>query len=207
MGGCSSIRTLKKKDTDMQKQKDYKVTENFKDRLNYFIETGKIRQIVCETVDGEIVRNSKRLFSVMRLYTSPEPDVEQVVMFFLSVKNRILATETVATGSITSSSIYPREVVKRILQHKAAAIIMCHNHPSGDPRPSSEDIQMTVAMVDLCHTIGVAFHEHLISGGDTYFSFCDTGILGTIRRGIDAKVDGISRQVLAKFMEEGKMAD
>lgn len=73
------------------------------------------------------------------------------------------------------SMIYPREILKKILEHKAAAIIMAHNHPSGDPTPSPEDYLITKQIMIICNTICVTLHEHIIIGNTGCYSMADQG--------------------------------
>jgi DNA repair protein RadC len=75
-----------------------------------------------------------------------EDDVEKVYVVFLDAQNRILAIEKIFSGSLTAATIYPREIVKRLLRLKASAFLMAHNHPSGDTKPSAEDLSMTVKL-------------------------------------------------------------
>ena len=99
---------------------------------------------------------------------------------YLDAKNRVLETETLFRGTLTASSVYPREVVRAALDHHAAALIFAHNHPSGDPQPSKEDIAITKQLVFACRVMGISVHEHIIIGQDRYFSFADQGYLKRI---------------------------
>jgi DNA repair protein RadC len=99
---------------------------------------------------------------------------------YLDAKNRVLDTETLFRGTLTASSVYPREVVRAALDHHAAALIFAHNHPSGDPQPSQEDMAITRQLVFACRVMGITVHEHVIIGQDKYFSFADQGYLKRI---------------------------
>jgi len=101
---------------------------------------------------------------------------------FLDAKNRVVATETLFTGTLTASAVYPREVISAALGHRAAAIIFAHNHPSGDPAPSTEDIAITERLVMACAVIGITVHEHLIMGDTGYFSFADKGLIAQMQK-------------------------
>ena len=90
--------------------------------------------------------------------------VEQFRVLFLDKKNMLIADEVQQTGTIDHTPVYPREVVKRALELSAAAIILVHNHPSGDPTPSTADIQMTKQVVDIAKPLGIAVHDHIIIG-------------------------------------------
>lgn len=96
---------------------------------------------------------------------------EQFRILFLDRKNTIIADEEQATGTVDHVPVYPREIVKRTLELNAGAIILVHNHPSGDPTPSVEDIQMTERINAACQTIGVTIHDHVIIGKEAEYSF------------------------------------
>jgi DNA repair protein RadC len=81
------------------------------------------------------------------------------------------ADEILQIGTVDRTSVYPREVIKRALELSATAIILVHNHPSGDPTPSQADIQMTRAIVDIARPLGRAVHDHIIVGKNGHASF------------------------------------
>ena len=97
--------------------------------------------------------------------------VEQFRVLFLNNKNILLADEVLATGTIDQTPVYPREIVKRILFHEAASIILVHNHPSGNTKPSPADVELTEQVIKACKTVNVKVHDHVIIGGNNYFSF------------------------------------
>jgi DNA repair protein RadC len=97
-------------------------------------------------------------------------DKEQLSIIFLDKRNQIIADEIQQTGTVDHTPVYPREVVKRALELSATAIILVHNHPSGDPTPSRADIQMTQAIVDVAKPLGIAVHDHIIVGKDGHAS-------------------------------------
>jgi DNA repair protein RadC len=94
---------------------------------------------------------------------------------FLDAKNRVLETQVLFEGTLTASAVYPREVVRAALAHHAAALIFVHNHPSGDPSPSREDMEITRRLILACRVMGLTVHEHLIIGRDGYYSLADQG--------------------------------
>lgn len=104
-------------------------------------------------------------------------DIEQFRILFLDRKNTLVADEEQAKGTIDHVPVYPREVVKRALELNASAIIMVHNHPSGDPTPSQADISMTMQIEDACKTLGVTLHDHLIIGKSREVSFRALGYI------------------------------
>lgn len=89
---------------------------------------------------------------------------EQFRILFLDKKNGLIADEVQQTGTVDHTPVYPREVVKRALELSASAIILVHNHPSGDPTPSRADIDMTKQIIDTAKPLGIAVHDHVIIG-------------------------------------------
>lgn len=90
--------------------------------------------------------------------------VEQFRILFLDKKNRLIADEVQQVGTVDHTPVYPREVIKRALELSATALILVHNHPSGDPTPSAADIQMTRTIADIAKPLGIALHDHIIVG-------------------------------------------
>lgn len=103
--------------------------------------------------------------------------VECFRLLFLDNKNRLIADEVQQKGTVNHTPLYPREVVKRALDIGASAIIMVHNHPSGDPTPSREDIDMTRTVAEALSRIGITLHDHIVVGRGTYTSFKSKGLL------------------------------
>jgi DNA repair protein RadC len=91
-------------------------------------------------------------------------NVEQFRVLFLDKKNRLIADEVQQRGTVDHTPVYPREVIKRSLELSATALILVHNHPSGDPSPSTADVQMTRQIVDIAKPLGITVHDHIIIG-------------------------------------------
>jgi len=91
-------------------------------------------------------------------------DIEQFRILFLDKKNRLIADEVQQRGTVDHTPVYPREVIKRTLELSATALILVHNHPSGDPSPSTADVQMTRQIVEIAKPLGVTVHDHIIIG-------------------------------------------
>ncbi len=91
-------------------------------------------------------------------------DKEQFRLLFLDKKNQLIADEVQQTGTVDHTPVYPREVIKRALELSATALILVHNHPSGDPSPSQADIRMTKAIIDIAAPLGISVHDHIIVG-------------------------------------------
>ena len=97
-------------------------------------------------------------------------DKEQFRLLFLDKKNQLIADEVQQTGTVDHTPVYPREVIKRALELSATALILVHNHPSGDPTPSQADIQMTKAIIDIATPLGISVHDHIIVGKNGHAS-------------------------------------
>jgi DNA repair protein RadC len=97
--------------------------------------------------------------------------IEQFRVLFLDTRNRLIADEVQSRGSINHAPAYPREVVRRCLELHASAVILAHNHPSGEPTPSREDIAMTADIRRAAETMGIAVHDHIIIGRSRNISF------------------------------------
>ena len=104
-------------------------------------------------------------------------ETEQFRILFLDRKNVLIADEEQAKGTVDHVPVYPREVVKRALELNASAIILVHNHPSGDPTPSESDITMTLQVQDAAQVLGLILHDHLIIGKSRELSFRSQGYL------------------------------
>jgi len=98
-------------------------------------------------------------------------DKEQFRLLFLDKRNQLIADEVQQTGTVDHTPVYPREVVKRALELSATALVLVHNHPSGDPTPSHADIQMTQAIIDVAKPLGISVHDHIIVGKEGHASF------------------------------------
>ena len=96
---------------------------------------------------------------------------EQFRVLFLDKRNQLIVDEVQQTGTVDHTPVYPREVVKRALELSATALILVHNHPSGDPTPSHADIEMTRTIVEVAKPLGIAVHDHIIVGRDGHASF------------------------------------
>lgn len=96
---------------------------------------------------------------------------EQFRTLFLNKKNILIADELQTAGTIDQTPVYPREIIKRALFHEASAIILVHNHPSGNATPSRADIDLTNTIISACKTVGISVHDHVIITNDDFYSF------------------------------------
>jgi DNA repair protein RadC len=109
--------------------------------------------------------------------TMAHREVEQFRVFYLDRKNTLIADEEQARGTVDHVPVYPREIVKRALHLNASALILVHNHPSGDPTPSAADIDMTGQVQRAADALGIAVHDHVVIGRSAEVSFRAEGYL------------------------------
>lgn len=109
--------------------------------------------------------------------TMAHRETEQFRVLYLDRKNTLIADEEQARGTVDHVPVYPREVAKRALELNASALILVHNHPSGDPTPSQSDIDMTAQIQAACRALGLTLHDHLIIGKSRELSFRSQGYL------------------------------
>ena len=113
--------------------------------------------------DRPLISSWTALLDYVRTTIQHEPR-EQFRVLFLDKKNQLILDETMNQGTVDHAPVYPREVVRRALELSASALILVHNHPSGDPSPSAADIAVTKEVVTAAKTMGIAVHDHLIVG-------------------------------------------
>lgn len=155
------------------------------------------RYLEKKLINKNPISNSKELFDYLN-HNLRDKNIECFKVIFLDAKNKVIRTETLFKGSLTSSSVYPREVARAALDYHAAALIFAHNHPSGDPAPSSEDISVTRQLIFACKVMGVTVHEHIVIGDNKYFSFADHGYIEKINREFDTQIKELEAGSLSK---------
>jgi DNA repair protein RadC len=113
------------------------------------------------------------------ILTKGQPDREQFVVAMLNSKNVLVGVNIVSVGGLSSAPVYVREVLKPAIIANSAALILCHNHPSNDLQPSTDDINVTRRIIQAAEIIGIKVHEHIIINmeDNRYFSFADSGII------------------------------
>ncbi|HNT56480.1 MAG TPA: DNA repair protein RadC [Syntrophales bacterium] len=102
---------------------------------------------------------------------------ERFTVIFLNTRNRIIEVEDIQDGTVNQAVVYPRKILEKALQHKASAMILVHNHPSGNTAPSEADVRLTRAVQETAKILDIRIHDHLIIGGNRYFSFRGEGLL------------------------------
>lgn len=144
------------------------------------LKSGRFASMVRESSTGQKLNNPEETYNIMKPLFADQDDVESFYVIFLNAKNKILGIEKLFSGSITSSSVYPREIVKRVLALKSSAVILVHNHPSGDTEPSNSDYTITTKIGVVLESISVTIHDHIIVG-EGYHSLAESGRLKIIQ--------------------------
>ena len=126
--------------------------------------------------DRPIIDNTASLYDYLRLSAGHAPN-EEIRILFLNTKNALLKDEVHSRGTLNHVPVYPREIIKRVLDVNAGAIILVHNHPSGDPTPSKDDVEMTKVLVSLLDCVGVRLHDHVIVGRHRCASMRSLGMI------------------------------
>jgi DNA repair protein RadC len=129
-----------------------------------------------EVIDRPVLSSWQKVLDYCRARLAHEP-TERFHLLFLDRKNVLIADEQQQQGTVDHTPVYPREVVKRALELGASAIILVHNHPSGDPTPSKADIAMTREIAKAAETLGLTVHDHIVIGRAGHASFKGLGLL------------------------------
>ncbi len=140
------------------------------------VQAAALRLARTEILDRPLLDNWERLIGYLNAVLARER-VEQFRVLFLDARNHLLADEVQARGTVNHTPVYPREVVKRALELHAAAIILVHNHPSGDPTPSREDITMTAETRKAADALAIVLHDHIIIGNGRWTSLREKKLL------------------------------
>ncbi|MBC7103521.1 MAG: DNA repair protein RadC [Parvibaculum sp.] len=138
-------------------------------------ETG-LRLTQSKVLKKEVIGSWDALIDYCSASMAHNP-TEQFRILFLDRKNVLIADEVQQKGTVDHTPVYPREVVKRALELNASALILVHNHPSGDPTPSNADVEMTRQIVDTAKPLGIEVHDHLVVGKGRHASFRSLGLM------------------------------
>src|SRR6266481_2168576 len=148
--------------------------------MAYRLKTFQV-QFVAEPTElpaGSPCRSSEDVERVARaIYQTLDADKEHFVLLSLNNKNRVNGFKIISTGSLTASLVHPREVYRAALGLCAAAVIFVHNHPSGEPAPSQEDIELTRRLKESGEILGIRVLDHIVLGDGRYYSFSNSGLL------------------------------
>ncbi|HCQ53234.1 MAG TPA: hypothetical protein DIV82_03740 [Brevundimonas diminuta] len=161
-------------------------------------DAGELRRVLARKPDGLVLLDLAREFAIrlaregarrrtnitswtelrayVRTMMAHRPR-EQFRVLFLDNRNRLMTDEMIAEGTVDHAPVYPREVVRRALELSASALVLVHNHPSGDPTPSRADIEMTTKVVEAARCLGLQVHDHLIVARDGTASFRALGLM------------------------------
>ena len=126
---------------------------------------------------GESIRSSREAAAHFRSYLYDAAKHEVFLCCYLNAQNQILTTEIAARGSLSTSAVYPREIVSRVIELGANSVLFAHNHPSGNITPSNSDRAVTKKLQTGLNAIDVEVLDHIIVGGSEYFSFADHHLL------------------------------
>ncbi len=140
------------------------------------VHAAALRLLQHQVVDKPVLGNWTDLVDYCRA-SMAFAKKEMFRVLFLDKKNRLIADEIMQEGTVDHTPVYPREVVKRALELSSTAIILVHNHPSGDPSPSQADIDMTRQIVQAAHSLSIVIHDHVIIARNSEVSFRAQGLL------------------------------
>jgi len=140
------------------------------------VQAAALRLARDEVMERPVIGSWQKLLAYCRASMAHEPN-EHFRVLFLNRRNELVADEVQQKGTVDHTPVYPREVVKRALELGATALIMVHNHPSGDPTPSAADIEMTREIKEAGEKLGIALHDHVIVGRRGHTSFKTLGLI------------------------------
>jgi DNA repair protein RadC len=144
------------------------------------VELGR-RTLICRAADRPRLRTPRDIAAHLLPRYGALP-VEHFGIVMLDTKHRVIRVRIVAIGSLDTTVAHPREVFREAVSGSAAAIVLFHTHPSGDPTPSPDDIELTTRMVRVGHVVGIEVVDHLILSDQRYYSMLEAGHLGTLAR-------------------------
>ncbi|MDG6093958.1 DNA repair protein RadC [Acetobacter sp. AN02] len=123
-----------------------------------------------------VLENREKLYEYLTAVLAREV-IEQFHVLYLSPSDHLITDEAQARGTVNHTPVYPREVVRRALELDAASVVLVHNHPSGDPSPSADDISMTRQVISAASVLGITVRDHIIIGNGRRLSFSEAGLL------------------------------
>lgn len=142
---------------------------------NIFLSLQIVRELINRVLSAQVMQqhviSSWSALLEYLTFNMASLKLEQFRVLFLNKKNALVADEVMAMGTVDQTPIYPREIIKRALFHEASAIILVHNHPSGNTKPSNADIELTKQIANSCKAVNVVVHDHIIIGAGGYYSF------------------------------------
>ncbi len=133
------------------------------------VKAAALRMMKSALVDTQVLNTWAAVLDYLKAAQAHD-DIERFRILFLDKRNQLIADEVQQSGTVDHTPVYVREIVKRALQLGATALVLVHNHPSGDPSPSRADIDMTKQVVDAARPLGITIHDHVIVGRHGHFS-------------------------------------
>jgi DNA repair protein RadC len=141
-----------------------------------FVEAVMLKALQQQALNRPVLSGWQALLDYLHASLAQRP-TEQFRVIFLNNRNIMIRDEVMNDGTVNAAPVYPREIVKRALDLGAAAVVLVHNHPSGDPQPSRDDIQMTRAIIEAGRHLGLAVHDHVIIGASGHVSMRAQGLI------------------------------
>ena len=124
------------------------------------------------------IESPEEAYEAIKTITNVQEEAQEVFgIFILNTKHKIVAVHEISRGTLNNSMVHPREVFKPAVLHNAAAIICFHNHPSGDPNPSQDDVTINSRLVEAGKIMGIEILDHIIIGDDEYVSLKERGVM------------------------------
>jgi DNA repair protein RadC len=149
-------------------------------QLRAAIELSK-RYVEEELKEKHELTHPQQVFELL-YHTKRDLPHEEFSLILLNGQNRLIEIVDVGQGSLTSSVVYPREVIKLALKYAAASLIFAHNHPSGNPKPSPQDKTLTQQLVIACQAVGIQVLDHIVIGNNRYYSFTEAGLMAEYKK-------------------------
>lgn len=141
-----------------------------------FVEAVSVRQLQRKALERHVLSSYDAVTDYLHARLAFEL-TEEFRVLFLDNRNNLIRDEKMGEGTVNQATAYPREVVKRAMELQASAVILVHNHPSGDPTPSRDDIQLTRAIADALKPLGIALHDHLVIARTGHASLRAQGLI------------------------------
>jgi len=141
-----------------------------------FVEAVMLRALRTKALDRPVLSGWQALLDYLHA-SMAQRTTEQFRVIFLNNRNIMIRDEVMNDGTVNAAPVFPREIVKRALDLGAAAVVLVHNHPSGDPQPSRDDIQMTRAIIEAGRHLGLSVHDHVIIGSGGHVSMRSAGLI------------------------------
>jgi DNA repair protein RadC len=140
------------------------------------VQAAALRLLESQIRDRPVLGSWQALLDYLRADMAHHP-VERVRVLYLNAKNMLIRNEAFSEGSVDEAAVHVREVIRKALEAHASAIILVHNHPSGDPQPSGQDIRLTRDIIDAGRPLGIAVHDHVIVGANGHYSMREQGLI------------------------------